>query len=187
MSELNKIFLKISAKQGSKNAQMALENQKNKNKENLTNLIEFIVINLQAEAVRLSGYTLNQLKTNEIGSHIVLIIEEHLNKILYLLEIEKEEGSYLEDYLYELRDLYKEKIETNNNAKIIIQRFCDLNLIHDFHLIISDLNDLNLEFKNRILTYLTILNIIRRIERRLFLPSAKSKISNILENNLPEK
>ncbi|MBY9006489.1 MAG: hypothetical protein KGD63_07000 [Candidatus Lokiarchaeota archaeon] len=187
MTELNKIFMKISAKQGSKNAKFALEIQKEENKEKLTNLVEFIVFNLQAESNRLSSCTLGQIKTNEIGSHIVLIIEEHLNKVLYLLEIEKEEGPYLKDFLYELIKIYKEKIEIDNSTKYIIQRFSDLNLVHDFHLIISDLCDFDLSMKNRILTYLTLLNITRRIERRLFLPSARKKISDVLENKIFKK
>lgn len=187
MTDINKIFMKISAGRGSKNAKFAIEQQKEKNKKQLISIIEFIVMNLQAELDRLKSYTLGQIKTQDIGSHIVLIIEEHLNKTLYLLEIEKDEGPYLEDFLFELMKAYREKIDLNENTKYLIQRFSDLNLVHDFHLIVTDLGEYDLKVKNRILTYLTMLNIKRRIDRRLFLPSAKKKISNVLDSKLFKK
>ncbi len=187
MTDINKIFMKISANHGSKNAKFAIDKQKENNKKQLINFIEFIVMNLQAELERLSGFTLGQLKTQEIGSHIVLIIEEYLNKVIYLLEIEKEEGPYLEDFLYHLMEKYLEKINLSNNAEIITQKLSDLNLIHDFHIFVDNIKELELNEKNRILTYLTMLNIKRRIDRRLFLPSTKTKISNLFEGKFSKK
>ena len=65
MTDINKIFMKISARRGSTHAQFAIEQQKEKNRMTLTKHIEFIVMNLQAELERLSSFTLGQINTHE--------------------------------------------------------------------------------------------------------------------------
>jgi hypothetical protein len=161
--------MKISAGHGSKDAQSAIEQHKDKNKEVLKSLIEFLAISLQAELERVSSFMLGQLQTKEIGLQLNNLIEHNINKILYLIDIEKEFGPYLEDFLSEMMNYFESKININDKTKWILQQISELNLILDFTQIADNLKCLELIEKDRILTYLVMLNVRRRSSRRQFL------------------
>ena len=150
----------------------------NKNKETLKKLIEFIVTILKTELNRLSNFAQDQLQTNEIGSQIKLIIEEYFNKVVYLFEIERDFGTYFEDLLFEMLRNSKQKLDINDKSNQILQEVSELNVIYDFHQIVNNLKDLNTIDINRLLTYLVILNIKRKIEKQyiLFCPFSRSCI-----------
>ena len=169
MPDINTIFMKISAGHGSKDAQSAIEQHKDKNKEVLKSLIEFLAISLQAELERVSSFMLGQLQTKEIGLQLNNLIEHNINKILYLIDIEKEFGPYLEDFLSEMMNYFESKININDKTKWILQQISELNLILDFTQIADNLKCLELIEKDRILTYLVMLNVRRRSSRRQFL------------------
>jgi len=169
MPDINTIFMKISAGHGSKDAQSAIEQHKDKNKEVLKSLIEFLAISLQAELERVSSFMLGQLQTKEIGLQLNNLIEHNINKILYLIDIEKEFGPYLEAFLSEMMNYFESKININDKTKWILQQISELNLILDFTQIADNLKCLELIEKDRILTYLVMLNVRRRSSRRQFL------------------
>jgi len=169
MTDINTIFMKISARQGNKDAQNAIEQHKSKNKEILKNLIEFLVMTLQAESERVSCFMLGQLQTKEIGDQLNSLIEHNINKILYLIDIERENGSYLEDFLSEMMNYYESKIKINEQTKWIFKQIFELNLVLDFAQIADNLKCLELIEKDRVLTYLVMLNVNRRMSRRQFL------------------
>ncbi len=141
----------------------------NKNRETLKKHIEFIIMTLKTELIPESKNSLGQLKVLTIGSEIKLIVEEYLNRILYLLETDKESDINLKDFFFKMMKKYKQKIETNNKNILILQKISELNLIHDFYQIIENLKefdlidiDIDVDF---ILSYLAMFNIKKRIER----------------------
>jgi len=58
------------------------------------------------------------------------------------------------------------KINEDNKTKQILKDVFDLNLFHDFGNIIEFFCDLDVQLVDRLLRYLVVLNIHRRISRR---------------------
>ena len=134
MKDISRIFLEISSKKGNTNADQAILKDKNEKIELFLNkYIEFLSINLQAEFNRISCSPLGQLITNEVGTKIKDIIEEHIARVIFLIEREKESIPFVKEYFsVNLRKFY-EKIIEEYKAEKALQEIFDLNLLHDFH------------------------------------------------------
>ncbi len=158
-----------------------------KNKEILESYINFIVVHLKIEFERFSNISIeDQLNIKEIHSDIKLIVEEYLNKILYLIYVERSSNINMQDYFFKLIRNYKQKIEINVKKKKILQKISKLNIIYDYLQIIENLREFDLfdTELDLILAYLTMLNVKNRFEklyilfcpfsRRCILPQRKS-------------
>ena len=172
LDELSNIFMKISAKKGSKYADQAIQNQKaEKIKEYLLRIIEFLSVNLQAEYNRIiSCSALGQLSTQDIGNNLKDIIEEHIDKAIYLIEKERDSdpekiGNIVPNILIQLNT----KINEKENTKKALIRIFELNLLHDFGNIVDSLCEFDVHNVDLLLRYLVVLNIQRRMSRRQFL------------------
>jgi hypothetical protein len=169
MRDISKIFMEISKEKGNKYADDAILHGQNRNiKIFLDKYIEFISVNLQAEFNRISCSALGQLKTREIGNKLNQIIEEHISRIIFLVEREQKSKSneFINDYfLYNLNQLYLKIIE-DKNVEIALKDIFGLNLLHDFAQIVDRLSGFNVNQIDRILKFLSLLSIQRRIERR---------------------
>ena len=172
MKDISRIFMEISSKKGNTAADNAILKDKNEKIELFLNkYIEFISVTLQAEFNRISCSPLGQLKTNEIGTKIKDIIEEHFARVIFLIEREKESRLFIKEYFSaNLRNLYNKIIEDNYNAEKALQEIFEMNLINDFRHIVDELCNFNVETIDRFLRYLILINIQRRIQRRGTLP-----------------
>lgn len=167
MKDISRIFLEISSKKGNQIAHRAILDQKNEKIASfLTKYIEFISVNLQAEFNRISCSTLGQLKTNEIGNKIKDIIEEHIARVLYLIEKEKSSISFVKEYFSKNLERYYYRIIKNDNSKNILNEILEMNLLHDFEQIVDRLCEQDVNVIDSFLKYLTLLNIQRRLLRR---------------------
>ena len=109
MKDISRIFLEISSKKGNTIADQAILKDKNEKIELFLNkYIEFLSVNLQAEFNRISCSPLGQLKTNEIGTKNKDIIEEHISRVIFLIERETESNLFVKEYFsVNLRNFYQ--------------------------------------------------------------------------------
>jgi len=171
--EFSNLFLKISAKKGSKFAETAIQNERYVKIQNYLNrIVEFISVNLQAEFSRIvSCSALGQLSTHDIGNNIKDIIEEHIGKAIFLIEKEQEShpgliNNLIPDMLIKLNT----KINENENTKDVLNQIFELNLFHDFGNLTSKLCDFDTKGVDLLLRYLVVLHIQRRLTRREIMP-----------------
>ena len=167
MKDISRIFLEISSKKGNINADQAILKDKNTKIELFLNkYLEFLSVNLQAEFNRISCSPLGKLKTNEIGSKINDIIEEHIARVIYLVERETDSIPFIKDYFsLNLRKLY-EKINEDYKAEKALKDIFELNLIHDFGQIVDHLCHFEVQTIDLFLKYLILINLHRRLQRR---------------------
>jgi len=167
MKDISRIFLEISSKKGNVIADEAMLKDKNEKIELFLNkYIEFLSVNLQAEFSRISCSPLGQLKTNEIGTKIKDIIEEHIARIIFLIEKEKESTPFVIEYFSaNLRKIY-EKIIENYKAEKVLKEIFELNLLHDFGQIVDRLCQFEVQTIDFFLKYLILINLHRRLQRR---------------------
>ena len=167
MKDISSIFLEISSKKGNKIANNSiLKNRNEKIATFLNKYIEFISINLQAEFNRIFCSSLGQLKTNEIGTKIKDIIEEHIARVIYLTEKEQSSIEFFKEYFSSNLQKYYNRIIKNNGSKTILKEISEMNLLHDFEQIANRLCNEDVEVIDSFLKYLTLLNIQRRLSRR---------------------
>ena len=171
--EFSNLFLKISAKKGGKFAARAVQNERYVKIQNYFNKkVEYISVNLQAEFSRIvSCSALGQLSTHDIGNNIKNIIEEHIEKAIFLIEKERESdpgliSSIIPDMLIKLNT----KINESENTKNILPFVFELNLLHDFGNIVDKLCDFDTYNVDLLLRYLVVLHIQRRLSRREIMP-----------------
>jgi len=171
MNDLSKIFMGISSEKGNKFANEAiLKNKHDKIASFLNKYIEFIAINLTAEFNRISCSPLGQLKTREIGNKLQKIIEEHIQRVIILVERENESIDFIQNYFNSnIAKLYQ-KISKDSTGKRTLNDLFEMNLLHDFGKIVDHVCNFNIEQVDLILRYLVFLNILRRISRRDFIP-----------------
>ena len=171
MKDISRIFMEISSKKGNKDADDAIIKEKNeKIKSFLDKYIEFLSVNLQAEFNRITCSPLDQLKTNEIGSKIKDIIEEHIARVLFLIEREESSISVVKEYFSTNLQNYYSRISGDENAKNALQEIFEMNLLHDFGQIVDRLCNFEVEIIDFFLKYLIVLNIHRRLSRRGIIP-----------------
>jgi len=167
MKDISRIFMEISSKKGNKNADDAILNEKNEQiKSFLNKYIEFLSINLQAEFNRISCSPLGQLKTNEIGSKIKNIIEEHISRVIFLIEREESSISFVKEYFSVNLNKFYNKIVENDKAEKVLKEIFEMNLLHDFVQIVDRLCNFEIHTIDSFLKYLILLNIHRRLSRR---------------------
>ncbi len=167
MKDISRIFMEISSKKGNKNADDAILNEKNEQiKSFLNKYIEFLSINLQAEFNRISCSPLGQLKTNEIGSKIKDIIEEHISRVIFLIEREESSISFVKEYFSVNLNKFYNKIVENDKAEKVLKEIFEMNLLHDFVQIVDRLCNFEIHTIDSFLKYLILLNIHRRLSRR---------------------
>jgi hypothetical protein len=163
---LNETFLKVRANFGDTLAKNYFVEQIQKDIQNSKELgikIDTLSMSLQMEFSRVQGTMLHQLQTKTTGRSLRDII---INGLDAILEIYGQEEFY-KDFLIELlSDLIDHLRSKAIQAYLSIK---DLNLTHDYNLIVGAINDL--EYKNviRILKILIISSTIRRYERRSFI------------------
>ncbi len=173
MKDLSDIFLKISADKGSKYAKDVATKEV---EEKLNKITDFISITLQAEFNRISTSSLGKINTYEIGKNIKNLIEEEINRAISLIEKGKSLNPNFEEYVTKvLKQLYLKINEDENTEKILVDVF-EKNLFHDFGQITNHLSNLNLNIVDRLLKYLVLLNIQRRMNRREFINTRKKNI-----------
>ncbi len=167
MNDISRIFMEISSEKGNKYADRAIkENRIEQIKLFLDKYIEFVSVNLQAELNRISCSTLCQLKTRDIGNKIKGIIEEHISRVIFMIEREKESVTFVKDYFTaNLNQLYT-KINEDYKAGKVLQEVMEMNLLNDFDQIVDRLCDFEVDIIDLVLKYLTFINIQRRINRR---------------------
>lgn len=167
MKDISRIFLEISSKKGNTNADQAILKDKNEKIESFLNkYIEFLSVNLQAEFNRISCSPLGQLKTNEIGTKIKDIIEEHIARVRFLIEREKESIPFVKEYFSVNLRKYYEKISEEYKAEKALQEIFEMNLLHDFGQIVYRLCQFEVQTIDRFLKYLILINLHRRLQRR---------------------
>ncbi len=167
MNDISRIFMEISSENGNKYADIVIKgNRIEQIKLFLDKYIEFVSVNLQAELNRISCSTLGQLKTRDIGNKIKGIIEEHISRVIFMIEREKESVTFVKDYFTaNLNQLYS-KINEDYKAGKALQGVMEMNLLNDFDQIVVRLCDFEVNIIDRVLKYLTLINIQRRINRR---------------------
>ena len=167
MKDISRIFMEISSKKGNKNADDAILKEKNEQINSFLNkYIEFLSINLQAEFNRINCSPLGQLKTNEIGSKIKDIIEEHISRVIFLIEREESSISFVKEYFSVNLRRYYTKIVENDKAVKVLKEIFEMNLLHDFGQIVDRLCNFEIHTIDSFLKYLILLNIHRRLSRR---------------------
>lgn len=167
MKDISRIFLEISSKKGNKIADSAILNNRNEKIASFLNkYLEFISVNLQAEFNRISCSALGQIKTNDIGTKIKDIIEEHIARVIYLTEKEQSSAAFFKEYFSSNLQKYYNRIIEKNNSKSILEEIFEMNLLHDFEQIVNRLCNQEVEVIDSFLKYLTLLNIQRRLSRR---------------------
>ena len=132
----------------------------------LNKYIEFLSVNLQAEFNRISCSPLGKLKTNEIGTKIKDIIEEHIARVIFLVERENESLPFVKEYFSQNLRKFYEKINTEYKAEKALQEIFEMNLIHDFGQIVDRLCQFELQTIDLFLKYLILINLHRRLQRR---------------------
>ncbi len=136
----------------------------------LDKVLEFISINLQAEANRCSSTMLGQLNTGEIGRNIKEIIDQQLDKILSFIEQESQHYEQVNDLIPNtLKDLAF-LISKDTKLFNVLHELMEMNLFHDFGRIVGKVCSFEIKDVDKIFKYLILLNLSRRIERRKFLP-----------------
>ena len=164
---LDELFMKISAEKGSLYADNARKNNRiEKIKEYIKKIVEFISVNLQAEFNRISCSSLGQINTQNIGNSLKKIIEEHIKKAIFLIEKERTTHPNISNVIPDMLIQLNSKINEDQKTKQILKDVFDLNLFHDFGNIIEFFCDLDVQLVDRLLRYLVVLNIHRRISRR---------------------
>lgn len=167
MKDISRIFLDISSKKGNTNADQAILKDKNEKIESFLNkYIEFLSVNLQAEFNRISCSPLGQLKTIEVGTKIKDIIEEHIARVIFLIDREKESIPFVKEYFSVNLRKYYEKIIEEYKAEKALQEIFDLNLLHDYGQIVDRLCQFEVQTIDLFLKYLILINLHRRLQRR---------------------
>ncbi|MBD3342479.1 MAG: hypothetical protein GF353_25490 [Candidatus Lokiarchaeota archaeon] len=159
--------MKISAEKGNKYADSALIKDK---EELIKKIIEYISVNLQAEFHRISSSSLTKLNTHEIGKSIKDIIEDYLLKAILIIEEDKQSGELLRCKLTDMLENINSIIQKDVITSEALHRVSQSNLIHDFGQIVDQISNLDVQGVDRILRYLVLLNISRRLDRRCVLP-----------------
>ncbi|MFX1259938.1 MAG: hypothetical protein ACFFAN_18975 [Promethearchaeota archaeon] len=171
MSDLANIFLKISAEKGNKFAKDAsIKNHNLKIKDFLNNIFEFISINLQAECNRISSSPLAQLNTIKVGKSIKNMVEEQINRAIFIIEREKRTHPNLNNFVQNMISQINSKILENEKATQVYKKIFEMNLFHDFGRIVGHFRNLNVKIADLLFKYLILLNVQRRIARRAILP-----------------
>ena len=167
MKDISRIFMEISSKKGNTAADNAILKDKNEKIESFLNkYIEFLSVNLQAEFNRISCSPLGQIKTNEIGTKIKDIIEEHIARVIFLIERENESVSFVKVYFSVNLRKYYEKIIEEYKAEKALHEIFELNLLHDFGQIVDRLCHFEVQTIDLFLKYLILINLHRRLQRR---------------------
>lgn len=168
---LSSIFLKISSDKGNKYASEIRKTNLEGFKQYMDKVLEFISINLQAEANRVTSTTLGQLNTCEIGRNIKEIIEEHMDRAITFLYSEAKEDNDLNDFIPSLLKELAISISKDEELLNIVNDINEMNLYHDFGNIVTKIYSYDIKSMDKVFKYLVLVNIQRRIERRKFLNS----------------
>ena len=171
--EFSNLFLRLTAKKGEKFAERAVQSERYVKIQNYLNkIVEFISVNLQAEFSRIvSCSALGQLSTHDIGHNLKNIIEEHIEKAIFLIEKEREtDPGLINNIIPDLLIKLNTKINEKENTKNILDHIFDLNLFHDFGNVVSKLCDFDTYNVDLLLRYLVVLHIQRRLARREIMP-----------------
>ena len=159
MMSIENLFLQIRANIGDKNAKTYLVDVIKKEQQ-LELKIEALSMTLQIEFSRIQGSMLHQLTTKKIGNDIRNIITDSLEECIQIYA--KEE--FYKDYLGQLLLDFSENLSANAiHAYLSIK---DMNLIYDFHRIVSVIHDLAYHDIINLLKVLIISTIVRRSQRR---------------------
>ncbi len=171
MNDLANIFLELSAKKGNKYAAEARKaNRVQKIKAYINKVIEFISVNLQAEYNRILGTPLGKIHTHEIGCSIMEIIEDKLERAIFLIEKVKSSYPELDNYIPSMVIRLNSKIINNEKAKEILKHIFELHLFHDFDRVAEFFYDIDVHTIDLLLKYLVLINLQRRLARRKMLP-----------------
>ena len=156
---IENVFLQIRANIGDKIAKTYLIDAIKKEQQ-LEWKIEALSVTFQIEFSRIQGSMLHQLTTKKIGNEIRNIITDSLEECI---QIYTQEESY-KDYLSQLLLDFSE----NLSAKAIHAYLCikDMNLIYDYHRIVSAIHNLAYHDIINLLKVLIISTIVRRSQRR---------------------
>ena len=159
MMTIENIFLQIRANIGDKIAKTYLVDVIKKEQQ-LELKIEALSMTLQVEFSRIQGSMLHQLNTKKIGNEIRNIITISLEECIQIYNQEE----FYKDYLSQLLLEFSEDLSTKAiHAYLSIK---DMNLIYDFHRIVSVIHDLVYQDIINLLKVLIISTIVRRSQRR---------------------
>ncbi|MHA1727016.1 MAG: hypothetical protein ACTSYC_05600 [Promethearchaeota archaeon] len=162
--------MKISADKGNKYAKAITNANIESIKQYLEKILEFISINLQAEANRICSTTLGKYYTGEIGKNIREIIEQQVENLIMLIENESMNNGQLNDLIPTTLKNLALLISKDKKALEIVNEINEMNLFYDFGKVVEKINCFEIKTIDQIFKYLILLNIQRRIERRKFLP-----------------
>jgi len=159
MMTIENLFLQIRANIGDKIAKTYLIDAIKKEQQ-LELKIEALSMTLQIEFSRIQGSMLHQLTTKKIGNDIRNIITDSLEECIQIYT--KEE--FYKDYLGQLLLEFSENLSAKAiHAYLSIK---DMNLIYDYHRIVSVIHDLDYHDVINLLKVLIISTIVRRSQRR---------------------
>ncbi len=161
---LTETFIKI---RESKGDSLAEEYSNRKKCEKLDLQVESLSMSLQMEFSRIQGSSLHQLQSNSIGDHIRDIVEDGVNDII--TTINKRPivfKSYLEILYQNLQTFFSPE------ANQVFYEVQQLHLTYNFNQIAWKIKDFDYQTIIRILKCLIIGNVLRRYNRRKFIPGS---------------
>lgn len=161
--DLTETFIQIRERNGDS---FAADYSNKKKCQKLDLQIESLSMSLQMEFSRIQGSNLHQIKSYSIGNHIRDIVEDGINDIIHTINAKPHVfKSYLEDLYQNTQKFLSEGA---------YQVFCEvqqLNLTYNFNQIVWKIKDFDYQTIIRILKCLIIENVLRRFNRRQFMPS----------------
>ncbi|MCF2139790.1 MAG: hypothetical protein K9W44_07035 [Candidatus Lokiarchaeota archaeon] len=161
--DLTETFISIRESKGDSVAKQYLNDKKCSQ---LDLQIESLSMTLQMEFNRIQGSSLHQLQTNSVGNQIRDIIEDGINDIINVVNKNPRVFKAYLNYLYD--DIQTHFSEDINQVFYEVQQ---LHLTYNFNQIVWKIKDFDYQTIIRILKCMLIANVLRRYNRRKFIPA----------------